>query len=127
MKLLWMAKNMATQTKGKRNTQGAKTDCAKMKGLYPVGAFEYRTLPNCSAYGIYAKPPEGTELVVMSTERGDVCLGAVTMDLKNLEVGIRPAAGEVLIRSEGGAYVKLCANGSIILNGMVIGKNGQIV
>jgi hypothetical protein len=51
--------------------------------------------------------------VVLSAQGGaQLCLGSVT---EGWPEGLQP--GEILLRSAGGASIKLCSDGKILLNG----------
>lgn len=76
-------------------------------------AYESRQLPVCAPYGVYARPVQGQETVVLSAQGGaQLCLGSVT---EGWPEGLHP--GEILLRSAGGASIKLCSDGKILLNG----------
>ena len=105
-----------------RKTAGGQQDCsgaftrltsATSGEEYIVGAYESRQLPVCAPYGVYARPVQGQEAVVLSAQGGaQLCLGSVT---EGGPEGLHP--GEILLRSAGGASIKLCSDGKILLNG----------
>lgn len=114
---MWLAKQSSAkmQEETKNSSEApAKTICAKSGERFVVGASEYRTLPVCAPYGIYTKPPQGEELLILSAPSGEICLGAV----ENLKEEL--LAGEILLCSSGGASIRLCNNGKILLNGKEI-------
>lgn len=79
------------------------------------------TLPQ----GICVLPKEGDDVIVMPLENGEyIVLGTVYN--RSLEGGSLNR-GEILIKSEGGAYIKLKNNGEVEINGMIIDTNGQII
>lgn len=71
-----------------RKTAGGRQDCsgaftrltsATSGEEYIVGAYEARQLPVCAPYGVYARPVQGQEAVVLSAQGGaQLCLGSVT-------------------------------------------------
>lgn len=76
---------------------------------------------NCKAvfpYGITARPVAGEEGVMLRMD-GERCvwLGQI-QDVSDLK------EGEIRLRAKGGAEIKLCANGEILLNGLRITKDG---
>lgn len=75
-----------------------------------VGTEEYSRLPMISPYGIISFPPKGEKTVVLSYDFGKVCLGALSYP-----TGLEE--GEILLRSRGGAEIKLCNNGKVLING----------
>lgn len=71
-------------------------------------------------YGYSALPPIGAQVAAISVEGEDLLGGAI---VRSPAVG----QGEVLLRSVGGGYIHLLANGDILLNGVRITASGQIV
>lgn len=111
---MWLAKNTADRNKESVDYSGnapAKTICAKNGEQFAVGACEYRSLPYCAPYGIYSKPAQGEDLMILSAQSGEVCLGVVCPEEESL------FPGEILLRSSGGASIRLCNDGTILLNG----------
>ncbi len=70
-------------------------------------------------YGFASVAPSNTRGVAVPCENGDVMLG---YDM--LTAGLK--SGEVEIYSSSGAFIKLCKNGSVIINGLVISSDGEI-
>lgn len=69
-------------------------------------------------YGYNSTPPVGQEVMLLPSTDGQVLIGAKA-DC-NIEVG------EVVITSLGGAKIQLKNDGTIVLNSLVIDKNGVI-
>ena len=91
-----------------------RTSSAKEEELRAVSTRQGMEAPAVSApYRISARPPEQEELLLLSVGENKVCLGAVQERQPALE------AGEILLRSAGGASIRLCADGKILLNGKV--------
>lgn len=90
-----------------------RAESAKHGEQYVVGSCEYRRLQRCAPYGIYTKPPKGTPVLVLGSQGGEVCLGAVSDPSAEEEL----LEGEILIRSAGGASIRLCKDGRLLLNG----------
>lgn len=111
---MWLAKNAATKRKEGTDYSGsapARSICAKSGEQFAVGACEYRTLPYCAPYGIYTRPAQGEDLMILSAQNGEVCLGVVSEQQEEL------LPGEILLKSSGGASIRLCNDGTILLNG----------
>ena len=109
---MWLIRKTAG---GQQDRSGAFTrlTSATSGEEYIVGAYESRQLPVCAPYGVYARPVQGQETVVLSAQGGaQLCLGSVTGGWPE---GLQP--GEILLRSAGGASIKLCSDGKILLNG----------
>lgn len=80
------------------------------KNISAAGTEEYSSLPMISPYGIVSFPPKGEKTVVLSYDFGKVCLGVLSYP-QDLE------EGEILLCSRGGAQIKLCNNGKVLING----------
>lgn len=80
------------------------------KNISAAGTEEYSRLPIIAPYGITGFPPKGEKTVVLSYDFGKVCLGVLSYP-SGLE------EGEILLRSRGGAEIKLCNNGQVLING----------
>lgn len=78
-----------------------------------------RSLSSYSPYGYTSCVPTGEEVVVVPASDGEVVLGtrckASTLD-----------GGEVMIASLGGAKIVLKNNGDVVINSLIIDKNGVI-
>ena len=109
---MWLIRKTAG---GQRERAGAFTrlTSATSGEEYIVGAYESRQLPVCAPYGVSARPVQGQAAVGVSGQGGvQLGLGSVT---EGWPEGLQP--GEILLRSAGGASIKLCSDGKILLNG----------
>lgn len=70
-------------------------------------------------WGFYSKAPSDVNGVALTLEDGDVIVGHKISERALSE-------GEVEIFSKGGASIILKNNGSVIINGLLITKNGTI-
>ncbi len=111
---MWLAKNTSGKRKESTEYSGnapVSSICARSGEHFAVGACEYRRLPYCAPYGIYTRPAQGEDLMILSAQSGDVCLGVVSQPQEEL------LPGEILLKSSGGASIRLCNDGTILLNG----------
>lgn len=69
--------------------------------------------------GMEALPQVGDEVLVLPTMGGYYCAGRV--------LPVSTAEGEVVLRSGGGAFLRLRADGYAEINGLVISPQGEIV
>lgn len=81
------------------------------------GQAEYRGVPQAGPWGIYWRAPAGTNAVLIQTDSGPACLGALTQ-----ASGLAP--GELLLQAAGGASIYLKNNGQVLINGAVYQKEG---
>jgi hypothetical protein len=98
----------------------AQATFSEREGFGAVGFAERRGVPVFAPRGFAYRPCAGDNLLLLEADGGPVCAGAlVSAD------GLAP--GEVRIDSGGGASVYLKENGDIVLNGVVITKQGEIL
>ena len=103
---MWIAKKGAGRNVQQKESGWVRAESAKHGEQYVVG--------RCAPSGIYTKPPKGTPVLVLGSQGGEVCLGAVSDPSAEEEL---LQEGEVLIRSAGGASIRLCRDGRLLLNG----------
>lgn len=103
---MWLARKTSAERAGALNAMTAQSG---EQGI--VGECGCQAAAVCAPYGIYTKPPEREELLLLSVNGNKVCLGTVQEQQPELK------AGEILLQSAGGASIRLCADGRILLNG----------
>lgn len=70
---MWLAKNTAGKRKESTEYSGntpVSSICARSGEHFAVGACEYRRLPHCAPYGIYTRPAQGEDLMILSAQSG---------------------------------------------------------
>lgn len=83
-----------------------------------VSSAEHKGLKNVAPYGVISSPPVGENAVVLPLSGSEVCMGVVSTD-----AGLE--AGELMLRSKGGASILLKNDGSVYINGKLFGgQNG---
>lgn len=70
-------------------------------------------------YGYRASVPSGQDVLLISGAEGGFVAG-----VKSKSEALN--SGEIEITSSGGAKIKLCNDGRIVINGMIINKEGEI-
>ena len=93
-------------------------ECGKVT-MSSNGAVE-RNVNFYSPYGYNFCVPKGERLLLTQGGGEQVCIG-VENDSSNVEYG------EIKITSLSGAYIHLKNDGSIVINGLVISKEGKII
>ncbi len=78
----------------------------------------FTNIPIISIPGIEYIPQENSTVLIIPTDREVVCSGCIIQNNPSL------LPGELSFSSSGGATIKLCNDGSIILNGAIISSNG---
>ena len=106
--------------------RGVKGQTAEVTSVTEVGiganaAGEVREAPLLTPPGYEAVPLAGTPVALLPMEDYTLCAG----EISGLSAGLLP--GEVRIKASSGAFLHLRADGSISLNGLVIGPDGQIM
>lgn len=78
-----------------------------------------RGIENYAPYGFKSKAPVGEQALIMPSSDGQAVVGFLndSSDIKS---------GEIVIKSQGGATIVLKNDGTIMLNSMVITKDGVI-
>lgn len=84
-----------------------------------VSSAEHRGVPIFAPRGIAYAPCEGDNLLMVDTDGADACVGVLSA-----AEGLN--GGELSLSSAGGASIRLCNNGDIVLNGVTITKSGEI-
>lgn len=112
MKKMWIAKQKAFEAR--QRAGNTRLLCAQRREQGIVGESEYRRVLRCLPYGIYTNPPDDADEVTVSFDGERMCIGTVQ---QTLPAGQNLQPGELLLCSAGGASVKLCNDGRILLNG----------
>lgn len=87
-------------------------------GVEAGGTVTTRNVESYLPYGYQSTPPVGEDVMLLPAMDGQVIIG--TKSNPSTE------AGEIIIRSLGGATIQLKNDGSIVLNSLVIDRNGVI-
>lgn len=87
-------------------------------GFGAVGESEHRQIPVFAPRGICYRPCEGDNLLLIPVDGADVCAGVLSGE--NLE------PGELALSSAGGARILLKKNGDVVINGVVISRDGVV-
>ncbi len=97
-------------------------------------------IPAFSPYGYTAAIPAGQELLLINSAAGTVCAGcreggnignsensniSAAKNSDTAAAGLAP--GEISITSLGGACITLKNDGSVVINGLTITKDGEIL
>lgn len=114
---MWISKrlrNAMTEPKAERGN----VILSDSDGVEAGGTITTRNVHSYLPYGYNSTPPIGEEVMLLPSTDGQVLIGArATCDIEG---------GEVIISSLGGAKIHLKNDGSIVLNSLVIDKNGVI-
>lgn len=114
---MWLAKQLASA-----ESPGAIGGKFGLNGDAPVlESGEPRPLGGMlTPYGYCGVPSADDDAAALPVDGEYLLAGAITRTLE-------PAPGEVIIRAAGGGYIHLQSNGEILLNGVRITPDGQII
>lgn len=85
-----------------------------------VSFCQQQNIPVFAPYGISFLPKNDSQVLLLNVDGTDVCVGSLS-DYSNLN------SGELMLSSSGGAKIHLKSNGDIMLNGVLITADGQII
>lgn len=102
----YITKNSMTPPKAVKGS--VNKNCAE--GTAVISSGEHTGLRFCLPYGILSVPPTGERAVVLPLDDGEVALGVIAE-------GSGLKAGELMLRSAGGASITLKNDGRVLING----------
>lgn len=110
---MWLSQKLANQ-KGTNGSEMASTT-ATNGGMISASAYsgEYRDIPVFSNFGYFSKPTDNTSALVIPFEDTGACVGFLPTEQPSLSLG------EILIKAPSGAFIKLCADGTVSINGTI--------
>ncbi len=121
---MWIAENMAKNKVSDSVCIKAAISSANNSEITAVGRDGISHLTMAAPSGICFSPKIDENAIVIKTESGDVCIGTV---MKRLGTQEYPAPGELFLSNEDEtAYIKLKADGQIIISGNVT-VNGKSI
>ncbi len=119
---MWLSKRLKEEQSRPATAAdlGVTTIGGARAGVYARG--EVRDLPVCAPGGMVWQPRSGDAVVVLKGGPGgeERCILGVQRQSDPEEL----ADGEVYLYTDGGASIRLCGDGSVIINGRVI-INGE--
>lgn len=116
---MWISKVLASEAKSSRAETGVVT-LSGAQGAEVCATRQSRDFPVYAPYGYRYALPAGTSVLMVPSSRGDACCGSL------MEKDMELKAGETALFSAGGASLYLKNNGSVIINGLEITRDGTI-
>ncbi len=115
---MWLSKMISKNVLNETAEKGSVTlsDSAQWEASASAGV---RNVNSYAPYGYHSAAPVGQEVILIPSSDGQVALGT-KIDISSLE------AGEIKLCSLGGASIILKNDGSVIINSLVIDKDGVI-
>lgn len=90
------------------------------RGFGAVSSSESRGIPIFAPRGVAYRPCEGDRMIIMNIDGSQACIGSLCVT-DGLD------SGEISISSAGGAKILLKNSGEVVINGLTITKDGQII
>lgn len=115
---MWLSKMISKNTFSETAEKGSVTfsDSSQWEASASAGV---RNVNSYAPYGYQSAVPVGQEVILVPSSDGQVALGTKT-DTSSLETG------EIRICSLGGASIILKNDGSVVINSLVVDKDGVI-
>lgn len=115
---MWLSKIISKGNDYQKAEKGIVTISGKNQMEIGASASS-REVKSYAPYGYNSTPPVGEEVLLMPSSDGQVAIGA-----KNSSHSLE--SGEICISSQGGASIVLKNDGTVVINSMVIDRNGVI-
>lgn len=115
---MWLSK-MISKSNSSSVAESGNVTIASADSIEANATVNGRNLPTYSPYGYNSVTPVGEEVILIPSSSGQVAVGARSYSAE-LE------SGEICISSKGGAKIILKNDGSVVINSVVIDKNGVI-
>ena len=115
MGLIWLARKLVANNSSNTISTGVMDD------YQVIHQYTDKNMQFLSPYGYQSNPQKGTNLLILDSGQGSkICAGTTTTTDVSLKTG------EIKIIASSGAYIKLDKNGNVIINGLLITKDGRI-
>ncbi len=115
---MWISRQIA-KAKDTPAVQTGKSTLNSNGQVEAVSTGTERNISIYSPYGYFFSLPAGEEMLLAKSDGHQAAIGTL-MNIDEI------AAGEIMIKSSSGAYVYLKENGSVIINGLEINRDGVI-
>lgn len=114
---MWISKMISQSRQSPKAEKGSVT--LSSNSLETDGTVKTRNIDAYAPYGYQCRPPVGEEVMLLPSGDGQVMIGSKAV-CENLQ------SGEIRLKSLGGASIILKNDGSVVINSLVIDKNGVI-
>lgn len=114
---MWISKRLRSAMQEPKAERGSVT-LSDQNEIEAGGTISTRNMDAYLPYGYNSTPPVGEEVMLLPSTDGQVLIG--TKNYTKCE------SGEIVILSQGGARIELKNDGTIVLNSLVIDRNGVI-
>lgn len=115
---MWISKQLAAES-GETDLQTGKSTLNSNGKVEVVSSSVNRNVDMYAPYGYCFSLPAGNHILLAKGDGEQIGIG-VSVDSSNLKTG------EIKITSSSGGYIHLKENGSVVINGLTINRNGVI-
>ena len=115
---MWLSKNINTTPQEEKAQNGSVT-ISSADNIEAGSTVTSRNTDMYMPYGYTALPPVGEEVLIIPAGRGQAIMGT-------LAKFTALASGEIQLRSQGDAIITLRNDGSVVINSLIIDKDGVI-
>lgn len=115
---MWLSKTIFQDTESEKPQNGSVT-MSSSSNIEIGSTVMARNTDMYAPYGYCAIPPVGEEVLIVPASKGQAIMGILSKE-NSLD------SGEIRLRSKGGATIVLRNDGSVVINSMIIDKNGVI-
>ncbi len=116
---MWISRKLSHKTENQKAEKGRIT-ISSPTALEAGASLNSRSLIQYAPYGYSCAAPTGEEVMLIPCSEGQAALGTI-MKGEGLE------AGEIMIKSRGGASIKLANDGCIYLNGQPFMNSAGVI
>ncbi len=116
---MWISRQLVKE-QSEQSVQCARVTLNSNGELEAAASGIERGVNMCVPYGYNCSMPAGTNMLLTHCDGEQTAIGAIMSSEKLNQ-------GEIKISSEGGAFIYLKNNGSVVINGLEIDRNGVIV
>lgn len=116
---MWLSKMMTSNDVEEKAENGSVT-LSSNNTIETNSSIRVREITSYSPYGYASVPPVGEEVMLIPSADGQAIVGTKIKATKL-------QSGEILITSSGGASIALKNDGSVVINSVVITKEGEIL
>lgn len=116
---MWLSKMLSSPGSKAQKAERGFVTMSSASNIETDSSISTRNITSYSPYGYNALPPIGEEVIIVPSTDGQVAIGSRTKATM-LE------SGEIEILSMGGASICLKNDGSVVINSLIIDKDGVI-
>lgn len=115
---MWISKKLAAESR-ETDLQTGKSTLNSNGRVEVVSSSVNRNVDMYAPYGYSFSLPAGNNVLLAKGDGGQIGIG-VSVDSNELKTG------EIKITSSSGGYIHIRQDGSVVINGLIINRNGEM-